>query len=234
MLVAVASDGAGSATRSQDGARLICELLLDEVRELLSSGAGVDEITRDFAEAWLLRFQHEVGLRAEVEGLTPRDFACTLLGAIVANDQAIFLQIGDGAIILCSSTGFAWAFWPERGEYENTTFFATDANARDHLQYQLQNSWPVEEVAILTDGLQRLALDLKAHDVFVPFIDPMLAPVRTGDEGYNASLSTALGSYLNSAQVNSRTDDDKTLILATRRGTDVSVFNVPANGQGDE
>jgi len=216
VLVAVASDGAGSAGRSQVGSRLICDRLLDEVTRLLSCGGGVEDFTREYAEAWLSRFQSEVRLRAEAEGLSARDYACTLLAAIVAPDLAVLMQLGDGVIVVSSSTGFGWAFWPERGEYANTTFFATDPDARDHLQYDLC-TWPIEELAILTDGLQHLALVYQTHEVHLPFVEPMLAPVREGLQGHNATLSASLAAYLASPLVNDRTDDDKTLILATRR-----------------
>ena len=48
---------------------------------------------------WLTHFQSEVTRRADSEGLKSRDYACTLLAAIVEDEQAVMLQLGDGAIV---------------------------------------------------------------------------------------------------------------------------------------
>ena len=98
ILVAVVADGAGSAARSGEGADLACSLVLEEVRALCER-SGLAALSRDLVLDWLLRFQSEIGVRAGAEGLTPRDFACTLVAAVVARDQASFFQIGDGAIL---------------------------------------------------------------------------------------------------------------------------------------
>jgi hypothetical protein len=46
----------------------------------------------------------------------------------------------------------------------------------------------------------------------------MLATLRATPEDELESLSSRLEAYLSSPPVNERTDDDKTLILASRRG----------------
>jgi hypothetical protein len=46
----------------------------------------------------------------------------------------------------------------------------------------------------------------------------MFPPIRKSQaSGVDAELSQALDKYLSSPTINSRTDDDKTLILASRR-----------------
>ncbi len=65
-----------------------------------------------------------------------RDYACTLLFALVGVEAAVFRQIGDGVIVVNDqSSHWSWVFWPERGEFANTTFFVTDAVAADHLRF---------------------------------------------------------------------------------------------------
>lgn len=137
ILVAVVSDGAGSASRSQDGACLACNLVVDEVRTLCELGLGVAEISRETICDWLVSFQSEVAVRAEADGLTPRDFACTLVAAVVGPEHAAFFQVGDGAMVVADGEDYSWVFWPDQGEYENLTFFATDPTAADHLQFDL-------------------------------------------------------------------------------------------------
>jgi len=228
ILVAVAADGAGSASRAQDGAALACSLFIGEMNSLFESGGSVRDITREFAGRWLTRFHNEIALRGEAEELKKRDFACTLLAAVVGADSAAFVQIGDGAIIIPSREEpdeYCWIFWPQQGEYANTTNFATDTEALDRLEHSLLDE-RVDEVAVLTDGLQNIALHFQTQTVHTPFFRPIFEWLRPVAGGYSEKLSFSLASYLNSPKVNDCTDDDKTLILATRRAAARSPANV--------
>lgn len=221
ILVAVASDGAGSAKRSDEGSALACALFLQEMEALFGAeGTGdVRDVTDEFVKNWLTSFQREVSVRAEHEGLTPRDFACTLLAAVVGDDSAVFAQIGDGAIVVPAAEEpdeYCYIFWPQQGEYANQTYFATEANAHENLQYSLV-SQRVEELAVLTDGIQGLALHYETQSAHNPFFRPVFAWLRPAPEDYSEKYTASLAGYLNSPKVNESTDDDKTLILATRR-----------------
>jgi hypothetical protein len=234
MLVAVVSDGAGSAKRAEAGARLACSLLIDEIVTLFECGGTVQEITREFMQSWVDRFQSAVLVRAEAEGLRPRDFACTLLAAVVGADSATFVQIGDGAIVVpCHDEPdeYAWIFWPRKGEYENQTIFATDAVAREELAHELVDQ-RIDEVALFTDGLQRLALHFQSQAAHAPFFRPLFASVRAISDSSWEALSASLADFLDSPRVRDRTDDDKSLILATRRPpVDPATAAEPTNGR---
>jgi hypothetical protein len=96
------------------------------------------------------------------------------------------------------------------------TNFLTDADAAEKVVRQTR-SGAIDEVAIFTDGIQRLALDYRARSAHTPFFAPLFAWLRPRHRGYSRELSDSLAVYLNSEKINSRTDDDKTLILATRK-----------------
>jgi Protein phosphatase 2C len=98
-LLAVVSDGAGSASRSLDGARLAVDRFLRDFGDVTRS-SELGGITREFVGDWLCRVRCEIRHQAETRNLSPREFACTILGAIVGHDQAAFFQIGDGAIVV--------------------------------------------------------------------------------------------------------------------------------------
>jgi hypothetical protein len=218
VLVAVAADGA-SASRSEIGAQLLCSRMLDGLLALFGAGGRPADLTRSAAERWLTEFREDVAHRAEAEGLRARDFACTALAAIIGTDCAAFVQIGDGAIVVSNRSepdDYTWVFWPQRGEYENTTQFATDAAAPEALDFAVVTR-SIDEVAVFTDGLQRLALHAASRTAHAPFFRPIFAHVRSAPEGWSEELSLALATFLRSPRVNERTDDDKTLLLATRR-----------------
>ena len=109
-----------------------------------------------------------------------------------------------------------WEFWPQQGEYENTTYFATQKSAKTFLQHRLYVDRFFEEVAVFTDGLQRLALHYQTQTAYAPFFRPFFSVLRRLETEHDDRYDESLHAFLNSNRVNERTDDDKTLILATR------------------
>lgn len=218
ILIAVAADGAGSAPRAGEGAALACARSVEALAGYLAGGGALAGITPEVIRAWLGDFQAAIGQRAADAGRQPRDFACTLLGAIVGGEGAVFWQIGDGAIVVDAAgdgEDYAWVFWPQHGEFANTTTFATAPEALTGFAYARQER-PIADLAIFTDGIERLALHIQTRRVHAPFFRPLFRPLRGGAPGHDAPLSAALAHLLASPHFNDRTDDDKTLILATR------------------
>ena len=219
VLVAIASDGAGSAKFAEAGSRLACETVMAAIGEFLETGGMVSKIDAALAAEWLGLLQCAIRVQCSEHGATARDFACTLLAAVVDVESAAFFQIGDGCIIVrgLDEDEFLWVFWPERGEYENVTFFATEPHAHEHLQFESVRSH-VTELAVLTDGLQRLALHYESGTAHGPFFRGLFEAFGSVAPGRSDDLSRSLAKFLGSERVNSRTDDDKTLILASRTG----------------
>jgi len=218
VLVAVVADGAGSAARAEAGASLACSLFMQEMNDLFQSEGRVRDITSEFARDWLTRFQNEITIRAEAEHISPREFACTVLASVIGEDSAAFFQVGDGAIVVPSSEPdeYCWMFWPHKGEYENITTFATERTAQERLEHVFVDH-RIDELVMFSDGLQRLVLDFRNRTAPAPFFRSMLSPLRPLSEGFSETLTNHLVAFLNLEKVNDRTDDDKTLILASRR-----------------
>jgi hypothetical protein len=214
-LALAAADGAGSAAEARVGAELACQTLLAECAAWLAQ-ATVADWTRATAETLIERVQTVLSQRAAETGLPVGEFACTLLGAVVADDHALFLQIGDGAIVIGTGDDYRPVFWPQAGEYANETYFATDTGAAARLEFAALAE-PVAEIALLTDGLQPLALHYQTRQAHAPFFRPLFQRLRAAPEpGCPPDLRTALERFLDAPALNQRTHDDKTLILATR------------------
>jgi len=209
LAIAVA-DGAGSAALAEVGAALACDTLVG-MAEALPLDSPIDE--REFARMFVAAREVILAeaLRREVE---PRQLACTAMLAILGPTTSVFGQIGDGAMVV-RSEGLRWVvFWPEPGEYANLTDFLTDENWRDRLRVEIIGD-AVDEFAALTDGLQRVALDCDYRTAFAGFFDPLFRDLRAAPDP--EPLAAPLRDFLDSARVNGRTDDDKTLVLAVRR-----------------
>ena len=218
VLAVLAADGAGSARFAEQGSSSACKHFLTKLEGFFVEGYGIEEITRAVVTHWLQTFQIELQSLADDASVSIREFACTILGCIVGSSNAVYFQVGDGVIVLLDSATeeYQWVFWPDRGEYANTTFFATDASAYEQLQFLASSEVP-EEFAALTDGLQSIALHYESRTAHSPFFRGLFPPLRRLQPGHAIELSNHLKTYLGSSKVNSRTDDDKTLVLATRR-----------------
>lgn len=214
VLVAVATDGAGSALRAEAGAELACGLVAGEISAFLQGGGTLPGISRDFVEDLLVHLQIEIAMRARSEGHRSREYASTLVAAAVGPAGAVFFQVGDGAIVVGGPLpgGYDCIFWPAHGEHENFTYFATEPHAADRLQWRFLPE-RIDEVALFTDGLERIALHGGERAARARFFAPLFAGLRATP----GPLSATLAEYLDSPEVNELTRDDKTLILATRR-----------------
>lgn len=216
VLVAVVADGAGSAKQAEAGSALACQSITESATRFLA-GRRLHRVTKRTVENWIRTFQQKISSAASALDFKPRDYACTLLAALVGQHHAVFFQIGDGSIVVADAEehSYGHVFWPERGEYENATFFATDRRFAANLRFASVRR-NVVELAMFSDGLQRLALDFQKTMPHEPFFRGVFPPVRKASPENAGQLSQGLSSFLGSDRVNQRTDDDKTLILATR------------------
>jgi Protein phosphatase 2C len=215
-LLAIVSDGAGSAEYSAIGSRLVVECFSRCVITHLRANPSAERITKELVIDWLDNVRDHIFRSAEHRTIRPRDMAATLVCAIVFWNRAIVCHVGDGACVLRKKKESEWqvASWPAHGEYASSTYFVTD-DPEPTLQF---NSLEAEfnDVAIFSDGIERLALDFVNGSAFAPFVEPMFAPLMALGPGRDRGLSLSLRKYLDSPRVLERTDDDKSLILARR------------------
>lgn len=81
-------------------------------------------------------------------------------------------------------------------------------------------------LALLTDGLLPLGLDLARQQAFSPFFEGLAGELRRAEP---AALLGPLQAFLASPRVAERTDDDVSLILAVRKAP----LPRRAGGRGD-
>jgi hypothetical protein len=213
--IGIAADGAGSTTDGGRGAEIACGTACRCIADTLGRLRDPALITDQEIQDWVAEVRAVIEAEAGGAGKRPKDYACTLVGAIAGEGHALFFQIGDGAIVIRERDGpeYETIFWPEQGEYANTTFFVTDETFPEHLSIVHRDTAP-EEIALFTDGLQNLVLSFskkKAHD---GFFRPLFSALKVQPAGGFADFSRQLESFLLREDISARSDDDKTLILA--------------------
>jgi hypothetical protein len=213
-LIAVVADGAGSAARGGAGAALACRVVAEAARAALAAAGSVAALPDDAPAAWLEAARARIAAAAAARDLQPRDFAATLALAVSDGTDTLVAHVGDGAIVARDAEGWRALSWPDGGEHAGATFFLTDETPALRV---IRAEAPVDALALLTDGIERLVLDFAALAPHAPFFERMTAPLAKAAPGRDAALGRALAAWLGGEAVAARTDDDRTLVLAVRR-----------------
>jgi hypothetical protein len=215
VLLAIVADGAGTARFSDQGAQAAVAETLRALESGLQGQApgGAVEWKNLLREAFSLSRQAVLGL-AQRMGENARDYACTLVGVAAFADGLVAGQIGDGAVVAQEEGGGLFSVTRlQRGEYANETHFLVQENALEQAVIEYFNR-PVSALAVLSDGLIRLALKMPSQEPHGPFFEPLFRFAVAEAGALGAANQLAL--FLSSARVNERTDDDKALLLAVR------------------
>jgi hypothetical protein len=135
-----------------------------------------------------------------------------------SESETVIVHIGDGTAVIWDDPEAEWfaISWPEQGEYASTTYFVTDEpEARIAIN---RREGPISGIALMTDGLEQLALNMAKREAHQAFFRQMVKPIQLSQAcGRDPILSKELFDYLNSDRINERTDDDKTLVVAVRQ-----------------
>jgi len=213
LLIAV-SDGAGSASHGEEGSETACLVLQQAARAWIDGTGPAFPPSDAILRGWVQTVHQCLVEKAAAADLRPRDFACTLLAAICTPGWSACLQIGDGALVARDSKGLRVIFWPESGEYANQTYFVTDPGYEQHVLTS-SDVGPITDLAAMTDGLQRLALNFADRSPHAAFFEPLFSTLRKQPFELVEELDGAVVQLLRGPAVNSRTDDDKTLLIAS-------------------
>lgn len=213
-LVACVADGAGSAAHSEEGSSLACEAIVELATQHYDASDGsFAGVTEELATAWCRDARERLERLAELRKDDLRDYATTLCVACLSPGAAVFFQIGDGAIVVRRNGAFGVVFWPQSGEYANSTMFLTGDRFEKDLEFQAA-SGDFADVALMTDGVERLALSFEQFTPHPPFFAPLFDALRSAPDP--DALNAELTRFLDSESMKRRSDDDKTVVLATK------------------
>jgi serine/threonine protein phosphatase PrpC len=219
MLTVAVADGAGSASLSRLGSRIVVEAA---IRAL---GAGplppAHELTPDALRARLA--QAALAANAALHGVVERqgvqlaDLATTLLlGVLVPGPQTLLacLQIGDGAIAACDGTRIYPMCTPDRGEYAGQTMFVSNARVAPQelaVRIHVQALPPTQWVMLATDGVTDPHLETEQAMLDAQCWAPIAAQLEQAAAADPDSAEQLLAQWLDAFTPGHH--DDRTVVL---------------------
>jgi len=213
ILVAAVADGAGFAALSYIGAEIAARSAVEYLcSKIIIENVAEDESWRSLLINSLKKSQNSIIYKAEELNVNIRNFATTLILLVATPELISVAQVGDGAVVVGDVKGNVIALTiPDNGEYANETTFIISPNYLDTSQIAL--CWGAYlNIAVFSDGLQRLALKMFDKTPYKPFFSPLFKFVNQMEDQIKAKDELEL--FLRSKRLRERTSDDLTLLLA--------------------
>ncbi len=213
VLVAAVADGAGSAELAEVGAEIAAR---SAVEAFCANGktSGDDKGIRSSLNDALKAAQKAVQAEASVRKIEVRQLATTLILVVATSELVGAAQVGDGiAVVQDRDANIIGVTTPESGEHVNETTFLNARRDLKHAQFTVWRGAPTH-VAILSDGLQRLALKMPSGVPHGPFFAPLFNFVSNTPEPAQAQEQLEL--FMGNPRITDSTTDDLTLVLFGR------------------
>lgn len=213
ILLAAVADGAGSAALAEIGAQLAAQTAVSFLQRELSENElpGNEAAWQALLFEALKTARQRLEDEAQTRSCALRDLATTLIVVAATAELAATAHVGDGAAVLNTADEMLLLAAPQASEYVNETTFLISA---DYLSAAQFSCWrgQARQLALFTDGLQRLALQMPLQKPHAPFFAPLFQFAANA----GAAAETQLAEFLRSPRIAERADDDLTLLLAAR------------------
>jgi hypothetical protein len=210
VLVAAVADGAGSASLAEVGAKIAAK---SAVEAFCAKGksSGDDKGIRSSLNDALKEAQNTVRAEATERQVEVGQLATTLILVVATPELVGAAQVGDGIVVIKDFDGnIIGVTTPKGGEHVNETTFLNARRDLKHAQMVLWRGSPTH-VAIMSDGLQRLALKMPSGKPHGPFFTPLFNFVSYTPE--SAQAQEQLEQFMGSPRITENTTDDLTLVL---------------------
>lgn len=219
VMIGAVSDGMGSAAHSELGSQIAVQIAIDLLNQNNWLNTRPNETqARAFFEKLLKSVVTEIQAEAKNKGYAVRDLACTLLAFVATPDWLAAMQVGDGLIVIRpkEEATYELLFRPTKGEYGNETVPITSSTASQEMQVIVIPK-TVDFICAATDGIEHISLlKSKKWIAYDEFFEPLERQIMRSNIT-QTEKQNILRDFLNSDQVNQKTDDDKTVLLCIQQ-----------------
>lgn len=212
ILVAAVADGAGSAALGEVGAEIAVKTAVQTIeKQIVQAIPKNDDSWKLLLIEALQAGQLAIKAESTVRQVSVKDLATTLILVVATPELVAVAQVGDGAAVVSQEGNVLALTKPQSGEYINETTFLSSPKVVEKAQYTVWHGKP-DQLAIFSDGLQMLALNMPEGTPHSPFFSPLFHfIVETVEE---SQATEQLREFLGSPRLLEKTDDDITLLLA--------------------
>lgn len=212
-LFSAVADGAGSAKFSDKSSSYICRLFIRKAEKWLNEN-DISTLNKEVVLSWFLHFQNVLNRVVRIYHIDSiKEFATTLLFALLSEKGNIFVQIGDGVIAKGDINDLNCVFEPQHGEYINTTYFATEKNISERFMFEF-NSDKIKRLVMHTDGIEIISFNFALKKPHINFFNPIFAMLdEFNKSGLDKNTSEFIYGFLDCERVKQKTDDDKTMVI---------------------
>lgn len=204
-LVAVLSDGAGSARYGKIGAKTLCSHLCKVLKNADFKNIET-EIKQAINSVRQILTVHRFNKSQNEQGLS--DFSATLVGAIYHQNKGIFFHIGDGAALSLHDNNEFRASLPENGCFACETFFFTQKFWQHNLRFTKFEKAQI--IFLMSDGVTSFAFQPDYQNIEPKFIIPINNFLL--NEKNSVKAAKALNNTLRTSRAQKLNSDDKTLV----------------------
>ena len=213
------SDGAGSSTYSHFGSQTACLAGVASLPRQLQRNPAIavkEHLLRSALQRAVRRARREVVARAGKPngsgGLAPvSEYACTFMLTLVSQKLVGVAHVGDGCAVAGDGQEWRLLSEPDNGEFANETRFLT--NPRNFPRIALVQSYDINCLAVITDGLQDVALSRNTSP-FKRFWSPLY---RALNRDSSAGRNTVLDALLQKAADAGKATDDCTIAVCVMK-----------------
>jgi serine/threonine protein phosphatase PrpC len=217
VFIACVADGGGSVPLSHFGSRIACAVATGAMALLSRRFHEMDN--EAMAAFWRdLAADARTAIEAEAASLNRPigDFGTTLLAAMATPDRVSMMQVGDGFIVVSPSDAdpasrYTLAFEPRRGDYVGEVTWITSSDWEKDFQTRIITGRQ-DFLCLSSDGLEKVAILQQTQTPHAGYFDYMRDRVAAGST--SADMDELVGSVLLNPALDTRTDDDKSLVLA--------------------
>ncbi len=198
------ADGLSSASHADRGAQLAVSITMSYLAAGLTKKGDQEGLLRRLAK----HIRQRLHALAERENNSINEYATTLLAGIITPTSISTMLVGDGGIVIKHGDGFTTITNRPPGSYTNVVIPITSDEYKSATKIHSFPADAITGIALFSDGVESIAIQRPQEEAVPGLFDTLFThhPSRIG-----------ITDWLTSERVNKRTDDDKTIVIATKQ-----------------